>query len=123
LENATYWGSFTTEQRAQVFSEIDLLVMPSLGENYPFILREALYAGLPVVATAIAGVPEIIRDGENGFLIPPGDVEALADIFAKIANPDNAAFFLSLLNLKRTYSSLDDMEFPIVQIIRDTGIF
>ena len=86
LENATYWGSFTTEQRAQVFSEIDLLVMPSLGENYPFILREALYAGLQVVATAIAGVPEIIVDGENGFLIPPGDVEALADIFVKIAN-------------------------------------
>ncbi|MCH8021391.1 glycosyltransferase [candidate division KSB1 bacterium] len=86
LKNATYWGCFTTEQRAQVFSEIDLLVMPSLGENYPFILREALYAGIPAVATAIAGVPEIIIDGENGFLIPPGDVEALADIFVKIAN-------------------------------------
>ena len=98
LKNATYLGCFTTEQRAQVFSEIDLLVMPSLGENYPFILREALYAGIPAVATAIAGVPEIIIDGENGFLIPPGDVEALADIFVKIANSPT---FLELPNLQK----------------------
>ncbi len=88
FENVNYLGSFSPEERHRIFSEIDLLVMPSLGENYPFILREAFYVGIPAVATAIAGVPEIIRDGENGFLIPPGDVGALADIFVKIAlNP------------------------------------
>ncbi|MFQ5486704.1 MAG: glycosyltransferase, partial [Desulfobacterales bacterium] len=80
FQNATYLGSFSPEERHRILSEIDLLVMPSLGENYPFVLREALYAGLPALASAIAGVPEIIIDGENGFLIPPGDAEALADI-------------------------------------------
>ncbi len=107
LKNATYLGCFTTEQRAQVFSEIDLLVMPSLGENYPFILREALYAGIPAVATAIAGVPEIIIDGENGFLIPPGDVEALADIFVKIAHSPT---FLELPNLQKTKIKLIEQD-------------
>lgn len=86
FQNATYLGSFSPEDRPLIFSEIDLLVMPSLGENYPFILREALYAGVPVVATAIAGVPEIINVGENGFLIPPGDVDALSELFVEIAH-------------------------------------
>jgi glycosyltransferase involved in cell wall biosynthesis len=92
--NVTYFGGFTPDQRAEIFSEIDLLAMPSLGENYPFILREALYAGLPAVATAIAGVPEIIVDGENGFLIPPGDAAALADIFIRVAG--SSSFFEKL---------------------------
>ena len=63
--------------------------MSSIGENYPFILREALFANVPVVAPEIAGVPEIVENGGNGFLYPPGDVQALGSIFLKLAkNPD-----------------------------------
>ena len=82
-------GGLFTKRPGQIFSEIDLLVMPSIGENYPFILREALFANVPVAATEIAGVPEIIKDGKNGFLYPPGDVEALVSIFLKLAKKTN----------------------------------
>ena len=85
LKDTKYKGSFKPEDRPNVFSKIDLLVMPSIGENYPFILREAMYAGVPVVATEIAGVPEIIQDNKNGFLYPPGNVKALATIFIKLS--------------------------------------
>ena len=120
FQNATYVGSFSPAERHRIFSEMDLLVMPSLGENYPFILREALYAGVPAVATAIAGVPEIIRDGENGFLIPPGDVEALADIFVKIAN---TPAYLKKLNpqkseiklIERDAQEFEQIYFKLVQ--------
>ncbi|MFQ5676386.1 MAG: glycosyltransferase [bacterium] len=85
LKNTEYRGAFEPDDRSHLFSECDLLVMPSIGENYPFILREALFAGVPVVATDIAGIPEIVQHGKNGFLYPPGDVNALADIFISIS--------------------------------------
>ncbi len=89
LNNVRYHGQFSPEDRTSIFSSIDLMVAPSLGENYPFVLREALYAGLPVAATRIAGVPEIVEHGRNGFLFEPGDVTALARIFDEIALTPN----------------------------------
>jgi len=82
---ATYAGSFGPEERAEIFAGLDVLVAPSLGENYPFVLREALHAGVPVIATRIAGVPEIVREGVNGFLVPPGDPNALAALLLDVA--------------------------------------
>jgi glycosyltransferase involved in cell wall biosynthesis len=81
LEDTEYRGGFGPEDRGRIFAATDLAAMPSIGENYPFIIREALFAGVPVVATAIAGVPEIIAPGRNGFLVPPGDVGALVAVF------------------------------------------
>ncbi len=85
LDCLEYKGSFTQDDRSKIFSQIDIMVLPSIGENYPFMIREALYAKIPVIATNIAGVPEIITDGVNGFLFPPGDFKSLATIFKKIA--------------------------------------
>lgn len=56
----------------------DLFVLPSLAEGFSLALVEALAAGLPTVATAVGGAPEVIEDGRNGFLIPPEDASALA---------------------------------------------
>jgi glycosyltransferase involved in cell wall biosynthesis len=47
-------------------------------------LLEAMASGTPVVASAVGGVPEIVRDGETGFLVPPGDVDALRDRLAEV---------------------------------------
>ena len=43
-------------------------------------------AGLPVVTTAVSGIPELVRDGENGLLVPPSDPAALADALARVAH-------------------------------------
>jgi glycosyltransferase involved in cell wall biosynthesis len=53
-------------------------VLPSSWENMPHAVAEALAVGTPVVATAVGGVPEIVRDGENGLLVPPASSDALA---------------------------------------------
>ena len=53
------------------------LVLPSFAEGLPVVIMEALALGRPVIATAIAGIPELVRDGENGWSIPAGSVEAL----------------------------------------------
>jgi glycosyltransferase involved in cell wall biosynthesis len=63
---------------ADYYQAIDLLVQPSFSEGSPNTVLEAMSFGVPVLATAVGGVPEIIESG-NGVMIPPGDVNALAN--------------------------------------------
>jgi glycosyltransferase involved in cell wall biosynthesis len=60
-----------------VLSRWDVFVLPSLEEGFPVAALDAMAAGLPVVATAVGGVPELIEDEKSGWLVPPRDVEAL----------------------------------------------
>jgi glycosyltransferase involved in cell wall biosynthesis len=54
------------------------LVLPSFAENLPVVIMEAMALGRPVISTYVAGIPELVRPGENGWLVPPSDVDALA---------------------------------------------
>ncbi|WP_175452775.1 glycosyltransferase family 4 protein [Halorientalis regularis] len=64
---------------AKLLAGSDLLVLPSYREGTPRAVTEAQAAGVPVVATDVAGIPEQVADGASGILVPPGDVDALAD--------------------------------------------
>jgi len=70
----------------QVYPVLDLMVMPSLQEGLPMALLEALAAGVPVAASLVGQIPQIIRDGETGFLIDPQDVEGMAGIVKKVTD-------------------------------------
>lgn len=70
---------FKGQQNAQGwFQTFDVFVLPSRWEGFGNVLIEAGAAGLPVVASNVGGIPEIIKDGENGYLTPVGDAEAIA---------------------------------------------
>jgi L-malate glycosyltransferase len=62
----------------------DIFVMPSFWEGLPIALLEAMSAGLPVIATKVEGIDEVVVEGENGLLIPTGDVQALANAIIKL---------------------------------------
>jgi len=76
----------------EVMAALDVLALPSIrSEAIPQVIPQALAVGTPVVASAVGGSPELIRDGENGRLVPPGDAPALADaILALLDDPDRA---------------------------------
>ena len=62
----------------------DVFVLPSFGEGMPNVVLEAMSCGLPVVATAVAGSAELVRDGVNGLLIYPADVPALSQALGRL---------------------------------------
>lgn len=62
-----------------VLADIDAVALTSRNEGTPVALIEAAAAGRPVVATAVGGVPSVVRDGVSGYLVPPGDPAAVAD--------------------------------------------
>jgi glycosyltransferase involved in cell wall biosynthesis len=64
---------------AKIMRLFDIFVLTSLWEGLPMVFPQAMAAGLPLVATSVDGAPEAIRDGINGFLVPPGDIEAMAN--------------------------------------------
>jgi glycosyltransferase involved in cell wall biosynthesis len=67
-----------------LLSVMDTFVMPSLWEGLPLSLVLAMGAGLPAVATRVAGIPEVLHDGETGLLVPPGDSAALAASLTRV---------------------------------------
>ncbi len=70
----------------------DLLVLPSLREGLPLALLEAMAVGLPIVASAVGGVPDALDGGRAGVLVPPGDAAALAAALARLLDdPGRAA--------------------------------
>jgi glycosyltransferase involved in cell wall biosynthesis len=73
------------EDVAQFYAAFDALILPSANEGTPVSAIEALAGGRPVVATDVGGVPDVVRDGIDGFLVEPGDVDAMADRLARLA--------------------------------------
>ena len=61
------------------------VALTSANEGTPVTMIEALAAGRPVVATAVGGVPDVVADGVDGFLVEPGDTAALAERLARLA--------------------------------------
>lgn len=70
------------------FEEADVFVLPSLSEGVPKVLLEAMARALPVVATKVGGVPDVVQDGENGLLVAPASPDALASAILRAATDE-----------------------------------
>lgn len=77
-------GWLESQRKRAVLAEATIFVLPSYVEGMPMALLEAMSWGLPALATAVGGVPEVVTDQVNGLLVPPGDVAALADAIARL---------------------------------------
>lgn len=77
-----YIGPAYGDDKARLFEEHDVFVLPTCNDAFPLVALEAMQAGLPIVTTRVGALPDIVVDGETGLLVPPGDPRALADRLA-----------------------------------------
>ncbi len=75
--SVTFAGRVGREELASLVAHSTALVLPSAQENAPMVIAEAMAAGVPVIASRVGGIPEMVCDGETGLLFEAGDVEAL----------------------------------------------
>ena len=88
--DVVFTGYLDQPSVADVLSTADAFVLPSFAEGVPVVLMEAMAAQLPVIATQVAGVAELIDNGKNGFLVAPGDASGLAQAISDLGamSPD-----------------------------------
>jgi len=79
-----FLGSVTEQQKASLYRGALLFTCPSHMEHFGIVNIEALAAGVPVVSSNVGGIPDIVRPGENGLLVPHADSEALADALLSV---------------------------------------
>lgn len=87
-DRIVFRGSLPRPEALAIVAGSAAALLTSAWENFPHSAVEALAVGVPVVSTAVGGVPEIVRDGVNGLLVPVGDVDAIADAVARLLGED-----------------------------------
>ncbi|SHL21713.1 Glycosyltransferase involved in cell wall bisynthesis [Pseudonocardia thermophila] len=82
-------GKLPAEDLKAVYADTGVVLVPSVfPENFPTVAIEGLAAGRAIIGTAAGGTPELVRDGVNGLLVPPGDVDALAAAMDALAGDE-----------------------------------
>ena len=114
LEDLVDMPGFVPNDRIRTFmEEHDMLVVPSVvhtngdRDGIPNVIMEALSCGMPVVATDVCGVGEVIRDGETGYLIPQRDPAALADAIRRMLSDREAALRMAQTGRELVFRMFD----------------
>jgi glycosyltransferase involved in cell wall biosynthesis len=77
--------------KALAYSCADVFVLPTLADNLPLMLQESMACGTPIIASSVGGVPELVRPGQTGYLVRPGDAKDLRDQLARLLEHSNSA--------------------------------
>jgi glycosyltransferase involved in cell wall biosynthesis len=110
---------------AAVLAELDLLVVPSKDEGMGRVIVEAFSAGVPVVAFGAGGIPEVITDGETGFLVSPATPEELAARIGEIIRSDAEATRRVVTNARRSWErtyTVASYQARIMEVVEQVGL-
>jgi glycosyltransferase involved in cell wall biosynthesis len=80
-----FHGALSEAETLAQIAAADILVLPSFMEGLPLVIMEAMALGKPVIASGVAGIPELVRSGANGILVPPSHWQALGDAMVMLA--------------------------------------
>src|SRR5690606_26132414 len=87
--NVRFYGGMENSKLQTLYPQANLFAMPSLIEGFGLVFLEAMAVGTPVIGGLCGGTPELIKNGENGFVVPPDQPELLASYIIALAT-DNA---------------------------------
>lgn len=87
-DNVIFLGELAREDLLDAYRRTRVIIATSRDEGLPMILFESQWLGIPAVASAVGGIPEMITDGENGFLVPPEDPDATAEAWRQLLCDD-----------------------------------
>jgi glycosyltransferase involved in cell wall biosynthesis len=96
-----FLGYRPNDELCRHLREADVFVLPTLSEAFANVVLEAMACGLPVIASAVGGIPELVEEGVNGLLVPPGDTDRLASAIARMARDPALRRQLSRNNVER----------------------
>ncbi len=92
LSSVSFPGWVRGKKKAGLFERSAVFLFPSYNEGMPMVVLEAMSYGMGIVTTAVGGIPMLIRDGENGYIRKPGEVEAIAQSVTQLLmEPDRRA--------------------------------
>ena len=114
-ENILFLDWIATEDKISLYNSCDIFLLPSYDEGLPYSLIEAMAAGLPIVASNVGGIPEVVKDNENGFLINPGDVDKMVSRINYLIENENVRLKMKINN-KNSIKSNYSLEYNINQI-------
>jgi glycosyltransferase involved in cell wall biosynthesis len=100
-ETVRFPGPTTGKEKEDLLARAWALVLPSLSEGHPWVILEAMSAGVPVVATDTGAIAETVDNGVAGFVVPIGDVESLAKRITEIVSDDNLWRRMSQASVQR----------------------
>ncbi|MCL4386987.1 glycosyltransferase [Patescibacteria group bacterium] len=83
-ENVNFIGMIPQNSLSQIYQEADVFVIMSTAENQALVVLEAMASGLPVIGVSKYGIVDIVKDGQNGFLVKPSDVNAAGKLIVKV---------------------------------------
>jgi glycosyltransferase involved in cell wall biosynthesis len=113
-EIVMFLGAVGEEDLAEQYAWADVFCLPSMMEGVPVVLMEAMARGLPVVATQITGIGELVEDQTSGLLVRPGRADLLADALERVARDIDLRATLSREGYRRVTE-----EFDVVQSGRE----
>jgi len=113
---------------ARLYADLDVVALTSINEGTPVSLIEALAAGVPVVATAVGGVPDVVVEGETGYLVEAGDVEGMAEAIIELLRNPKKAREMGMAGRKAVYPKFSaqtliaNVEGLYAQLLRNGGL-
>ena len=115
-DSIEFLGWFDENNLPSLYASCDILALPSYNEGLPYVIIEALSSGLPIVASRVGGIPEVVSDGENGFIIEPGDIESLSQRLLELVRNTELRISMRLNNREKDVS-----EYSLINMLSDSN--
>lgn len=105
---AKYEGWVSGDRKEELLNRADAYILPSYNEGLPISILEAMSYSLPIISTTVGGIPEILKNGENGFIMEPGDKKTIYNAISMLIDNKSMAVQMGKKSLEKVQEHLPD---------------